>query len=227
MRTIDRIIKLIKDNNLTYSQFFEETGIKKATFDAARKRGTEFSKDNLDKVLTFFPDKKDYILGLDDQEETSANDYSTKYRPINQIHEDRGGKDIPFVDGEFFATVSPALQDLITLKKDTFVRIPMFSRGEFAIQVTGNSMKGHINHGDWIIIRKLNRLDKIIYGETYVIVSKYNDLRTIKFIKEDHDDDSILWLVPYNIEQFEPQSIEKTDILEIYLVIGSFKKIGN
>lgn len=224
MRTIDRIRKVIKDKGLTFKKVLSDLDIPRSTFDSAYQRGTEFEDETIIKICEYFPEECEYIKG---DEFKYLKSSGSPYRQLKTIDEDPNGKDIPFVDGEFFATISPAMQDVITLKKDTFVRIPMFSRGEFAIQVTGNSMKGYINNGDWIIIRKLERLDKIIYGEVYVVVTKYDNHRTIKFIKEDQEDDSILWLVPYNVEQFEPQTIEKEDVLEIYLVIGSFKKIGN
>lgn len=223
MRAIERINELLESRRLNKSQYFREIGISRSSFYTTLNSGGEIGTDFLLKSLEYFPDDNPFILGKENVLEDERKDY----RQLKTIDEDPNGKDIPFVDGEFFATISPAMQDVITLKKDTFVRIPMFSRGEFAIQVTGNSMKGYINNGDWIIIRKLERLDKIIYGEVYVVVTKYDNHRTIKFIKEDQEDDSLLWLVPYNVEQFEPQTIEKEDVLEIYLVIGSFKKIGN
>lgn len=228
MTTTERIEELARLKGLNRKDLADITGVSYRTLTNAIANDTDLGIENLKKVITAFPEwDKDYILFGNESHISRVEDQRSEYRQLRTINEDPEGKDIPFVDGEFFATISPAMEDVITLKRDTFVRIPMFSRGEFAIQVTGNSMKGYINHGDWIIIRKLERLDKIIYGEVYVVVSKYDNHRTIKFIKEDQDDYSLLWLVPYNIEQFEPQSIEKEDVLEIYLVIGSFKKIGN
>lgn len=39
------------------------------------------------------------------------------------------------------------------------------------------------------------------------------------------DSPDTFWLVPYNIEQFEPQEIKKASILELYRVIGVFKSV--
>lgn len=134
-------------------------------------------------------------------------------------------KEIPFIDDvEVFATISPAMADAVAMRANTFGKIPIFSKGEFAIQVKGNSMKGYINHGDWIVIRRLYDADRIIYGEPYVVCTKTNDLRTVKFVKE-HEDKNLLWLCPYNIEQFEAQAVEKEDIVEIYAIEGLFRNI--
>lgn len=225
MSNAERIKAILKQKNITLKEFNDRTGLGINTLNTAVKRKSDLTMDVLYKVFETFPEwDKNYIL-FGDQSHIYVN--PNKYKPLKEIHEDPEGRSIPFVDGEFFATISPAMQDVITLKRDTFVKIPMFSSGEYAIQVTGNSMKGYINNGDFIIIRKLERLDKIIYGEVYVVVSKYDNHRTIKFVKEDQDKPDHLWLIPYNVDQFEPQLIEKEDILEIYLVIGSFRKIGN
>lgn len=151
----------------------------------------------------------------------------SKKQNLEIIQEKESFKEIPFIQTEIFATISPAMSDVVTLQPDTFIKIPMFSRGEYAIQVTGNSMKGFINNGDWAVIRRIYHIDKIIYGECYVIITKDDNLRTVKFLNQDKKDDSILWLSPYNIEQFDSQSIEKIDILELYQVIGIFRRTGS
>lgn len=145
-------------------------------------------------------------------------------KEISIINGDPNGKDIPAFQGHAFATISPAMGDVVTLRPDTFIRIPMFSQGQFAVQVTGHSMKGLINHGDWAVIKKIQNRDAIIYGEPYLVITKSDHLKTVKFVKQG-DSPETLWLVPYNIEQFEPQEIEKEEILELYRVLGLFRSV--
>ena len=114
--------------------------------------------------------------------------------------------------------------DVVALKPDTFIRIPMFSQGQFALTVTGNSMKGFINHGDWVVIRQITDREEIIFGEPHLIVTKADNFKTVKFLKEGDTSDKF-WLVPYNVEQFEPQQIKKSSVLELYRVIGVFKTV--
>lgn len=143
--------------------------------------------------------------------------------PAEKIDQDPDGKVIPFIDAEVFATISPAMQDVVALRPETFVNIPMFSKGEFAVQVTGHSMKGCLNHGDWIVIRRITNKNFIVFGECYLVVTKSDNLKTVKFLNE-HEDESKLWLSAYNSEQFRSQPIDKSEILEIYKVEGSLRR---
>lgn len=145
-------------------------------------------------------------------------------KPLPVIPSDPNGKNIPFYDVEVFATISPAMGDVVALRPDTFIRIPMFNQGQFAVQVTGHSMKPYISHSDWVVIRKITDRSEIIYGEPYLVVTKSDNLKTVKFLKQG-DTDETYWLVPYNVEQFEPQEIKKSSVLELYRVIGVFKSV--
>lgn len=144
-------------------------------------------------------------------------------KELPEIKESEPSRKIP-VAGDVYATISEAMQDVVAYGPQTFVNIPIFSQGEFALQASGHSMKGYINQGDWIVVKRITNRDAIIYGECYVVVTKGDNLKTVKFIKE-HKDLKKLWLVPYNIEQFEPQSLLKDDIIEIYSVVGLFRKV--
>lgn len=135
---------------------------------------------------------------------------NTKTKNINQFAIDT------------YANISPAMSDAITLSAETFINIPVFSKGEFAVQVKGHSMKGYINNGDWIVIRRIHDIERIIYGEPYVVCTITNDLRTVKFVKS-HPEPHLLWLCPYNTAQFDPQVIEKADIIEMYAIEGLFR----
>ncbi|MBK7219789.1 MAG: S24 family peptidase [Saprospiraceae bacterium] len=108
------------------------------------------------------------------------------------------------------------MSDLITLRKSTFINIPMFSQGEYAIQVSGHSMNGFINHGDWIVVKRITNRDAIIYGEPYLVVTKTDNLKTVKFVKPSQTDPESLTLIPYNTDQFEEQDMPKDEILELY-----------
>lgn len=150
------------------------------------------------------------------------------YRPkgVHIINEGMAeyGRSIPAFDTEVFATISPAMSDVVALKPETFINIPMFSRGEYAVQVTGNSMKGAINHGDWIVIRRIRNKDFIVYGEAYLLVTKSDHIKTVKYLNE-HEDKSLLWLSPHNSEQFTSQEIDKQEILELYKVEGVLRRM--
>lgn len=96
-----------------------------------------------------------------------VNEHKAPYNSLPTIPADPNGKEIPFFDVEVFATISPAMGDVVALRPDTFIRIPMFSQGQFAVQVTGHSMKPYISHADWVVIRKITDRSEIIYGEPF------------------------------------------------------------
>lgn len=153
--------------------------------------------------------------------------YDTNYgKPIPTVEEYKTeyAKTIPMYETEVFATISPAMSDVVALKPETFVNIPMFSRGEYAVQVTGHSMKGAINHGDWIVIRRIRNKNFIVFGEAYLVVTKSDNLKTVKYLNS-HEDQSKLWLSAHNSEQFNSQEIEKEEILELYKVEGVLRRL--
>jgi phage repressor protein C with HTH and peptisase S24 domain len=146
-------------------------------------------------------------------------------KPLPVLERDENGRDVPFYDFDVYATISPVLTDYISMTPAVLTKIPMFASADGAVQVKGHSMKGYINHGDWIVIKRITNRDMIIYGEPYLVVTKSDHHKTVKFIKQCYDDDDMLSLVPYNIEQFDPQNIPKDEILEMYAVIGLFRSM--
>lgn len=217
--------KTLIDSGLSKVQFCEKIGKSRPTLDRWLKNG-DFGDEIILLLEKVFNVKYLYVTKSYEQKEKTID--NKPYKELSVLSESTENyKTIPFIATEVFATISPAMSDVVTLKPDTFIKIPMFSRGEYAIQVTGNSMKGFVNNGDWAVIRSITNKNKIIFGECYVVITRDDQLRTIKFLNQDKENDSILWLSPYNIEQFQSQSIEKTDILEIYQVIGIFRRIGS
>jgi DNA-binding XRE family transcriptional regulator len=161
---------------------------------------------------------------LNDKICTFINAKLAGHKTLPLLQPDPNGKKIPYFEGQAFATISPSMADVVALRPDTFIHIPMFSQGEFALQVTGHSMRPYISHGDFVVVKRIMNREAIIYDEPYMVVTKEDNLKTVKFVKE-HKDKKKLWLVPYNIEQFNEQSILKEDILEMYRVVGLFRTV--
>lgn len=201
--------RFIKEKGLKQYEFAEQTGVDKYQLSRIINGKERLSIDNQRKIVATFPD---------------FEQYSKRNTNIPVYEYGAEGKEIPFYPVEVFATISPNLSDVVALQPHTFINIPMFSNGQTAVQVTGHSMKGLINHGDWIVIKKITNKDAIIYSEPYLIVTKSDNLKTVKFIKESTEPDSLV-LVPYNIEQFESQEIMKDEILEMYIIVGLFRSL--
>lgn len=211
--------RLLSEINLNQKELALLVGVTGQAVTLVKQNKMDFPKE-WKKIIN---DK--FKINVDNYETNTANDPETLYtKQIKQIHPDPNGKEIPYYETEVFATISPAMGDVVALKPDTFIRIPMFSQGQFALTVTGNSMKGFINHGDWVVIRQITDREEIIFGEPHLIVTKADNFKTVKFLKEGDTSDKF-WLVPYNVEQFEPQQIKKSSVLELYRVIGVFKTV--
>lgn len=211
--------RLLSEINLNQKELALLVGVTGQAVTLVKQNKMDFPKE-WKKIIN---DK--FKINVDKYEVNLASDPETLYiKQIKQIHPDPNGKEIPYYETEVFATISPAMGDVVALKPDTFIRIPMFSQGQFALTVTGNSMKGFINHGDWVVIRQITDREEIIFGEPHLIVTKADNFKTVKFLKEGDSPDKF-WLVPYNVEQFEPQQIKKSSVLELYRVIGVFKTV--
>jgi hypothetical protein len=185
--------------------------------------GQKFKDEFRKKVFKAFPElerKLNWSSVSDPEQQYNGSNRGNKLLP--EIPNDPSGKRIPVIDATVYASIVSVLTGSITLPPDTFIRIPIFSEGEAAVLVHGHSMKGYINQGDWIIIKRLTDRRSVMYGEPHLVVTKADNLQTVKFLKPAEEDD-MLTLVPYNIEQFEPQTVYKDDILAIYRVIGSFR----
>ncbi len=170
--------RLLSEINLNQKELALLVGVTGQAVTLVKQNKMDFPKE-WKKIIN---DK--FKINVDKYEVNLASDPETLYiKQINQIHPDPNGKEIPYYETEVFATISPAMGDVVALKPDTFIRIPMFSQGQFALTVTGNSMKGFINHGDWVVIRQITDREEIIFGEPHLIVTKADNFKTVKFLK--------------------------------------------
>jgi transcriptional regulator with XRE-family HTH domain len=213
-RALEYIKDVMRSKNLKASQIGKILGISHQSIASYIEGKTNPSLLFAKKVNSAFPDF-----------EIENEIYPRIQRPLPVLESTPNGRTIPFIDTDVYGSFLPSLSDVITLKPSTFISIPFFSSGEGAVQVTGHSMKGYINHGDWVVIKRITNRHSIMHGEPHLIVTRSDNMKTVKFIKPDPDDEDRIMLIPYNIEQFEPQSISKEDVLDIYRVLGLFKTV--
>lgn len=221
-----RIVEFVNRRNMTPLDFSIRLGYTSTSEFSRIKNGKEVSDVVIRKFLAAFPEvRREWLIdGKGDPEAVKDPWQEDRPRHLIELKADENGKRIPFYDTDVYATITPSLSDTPTMKPSAFISIPMFSQGEAAVQVTGHSMKGFINHGDWLIIKRITNRASLIYGEPHLIITRSDSIKTVKFIKQADQDDH-LTLVPYNIEQFDPQDIRKDDVLEIWRVIGLFRTV--
>jgi SOS-response transcriptional repressor LexA len=219
-----RIVEFIAHTKLSDTEFALKLGYKSVSEISRIRNDNDVPDIFIRRMKLAYPDLNiDWIYhGHLPMMMNEMHEAPLTYRSIKNINQDPHGKEIPVINTEVYASIVSVLSASITLPPDTFIRIPIFSEGEAAVLVRGHSMKGYINQGDWVVIKRLMDRHSIMYGEAHLIVTKGDNLQTVKFIKPADEDDQ-LTLVPYNIEQFEPQNIYKDDILAIYRVVGSFR----
>lgn len=210
--------KLLETNNITQEEIANLIGVTRATV------GRWINKTGLDRskwlAIEEAINKKKGITQVD-----SYQKQITKME-LNALDEKKGSyKTIPFIDQKVFATISPAMSDVITMKPETFIKIPIFSQGEYALEVSGNSMHPYIRHGDWIVVKEVLNKNFIIYGECYLVLTKSDNFKTVAFLNEVDYDEKVLYLSKYNTEQFKGQTIPKEEIYKLYKVIGKFGKV--
>lgn len=201
---ISDIQRFLKENNLSQEEFSKQIGYN-STYVSKIMNGKHAINDKfVAKFNRLF--KRDQLAILRQSEESNNK--------------------VPYIGQEITATASMAMADALPITNETFVRLSMLSNAEFVLPVRGHSMKGYINNGDYIAVRRVINVNRIIYGEPYVIITKETNMRTIKFVNEDKENPRKLWLSPYNTEQFSSQSIEREDIYEIWIVLGRLTDIN-
>lgn len=119
---------IIRKSKKTQIQLADAIGVSQSAISKVKKGQMQMPEE-------WKPLIKEYT-GLDPDDFLVTNEPHQHYgKVISIIEKDPNGKDIPAFHGHAFATISPAMGDVVTLRPDTFVRIPMFSQGQFAVQV--------------------------------------------------------------------------------------------
>lgn len=129
---------------------------------------------------------------------------------------------VPYYDVDFVGGFDFMINDQ-TVTPSGYLNVDKFSRATCLCNITGHSMEPEINHGDIIVLRKIDDWSFLPLGEIYAIVTR-NDMRTVKRLGRGSTEETFL-LIPTNKSGgFEPQEIKKSDITIIYEVMGCVKK---
>lgn len=113
--------RLLSEINLNQKELALLVGVTGQAVTLVKQNKMDFPKE-WKKIIN---DK--FKINVDKYEVNLASDPETLYiKQIKQIHPDPNGKEIPYYETEVFATISPAMGDVVALKPDTFIRIPMF-----------------------------------------------------------------------------------------------------
>ena len=133
------------------------------------------------------------------------------------------GKGIPYYDVDFLGGFDEMENDQ-TIIPTYFIDFPPYNkRGVVCVNLTGDSMSPRINSGDRIFMQPIERVEDIIFGEIYAIVT-LSGLRTVKWITRSPESDKIR-LIPENKDPRygDYQDLPKSDIRRIFKVLGAVR----
>lgn len=132
-------------------------------------------------------------------------------------------KGVPYYDVEFAAGFEDFTQSQ-QLQPTSFIKHPFFNGCDYVIRASGQSMAKIIKHGDAIGIVKIENWQEFLpFGEIYAIVTKDN-YRMIKIITAGKTADYFTLISKPSDskkEEFPPQQIKKTLILNLFKVQAS------
>lgn len=206
----ERVILFINYLEIGQTAFEKHVGLSNGYINNIKKA---FGVEKLEKILCKYPElNKDWLL-------TGEGEMLNTPKETIQINQEIG---TPYYDVDFTCGFELIENDQ-TLVPAGYINIKKYDRVQMWINATGDSMKPLINNGDIIGIREVNKIDGVLGGEIYAIVTE--DFRTIKIIRKTQDEE-IYKFVPINKEEFDDELVNRNKILRVYQVLGCVKLLG-
>jgi phage repressor protein C with HTH and peptisase S24 domain len=193
--------------SFTQVQLAEAIEVRQSTIStAASKKDKELSYQLERKLLDYMEQS-----GIDIKNILSKIDTFDK--------KDQKVQSVPYYDVDVFASDAPLMEEIGAIEPSYFIPIPFFRDCDFAVKVSGHSMYPKIASGDIIVVKEIRSREFLVYGEIYLIVSKTDNYRVIKYLHEDPENEQNFLLVSEN-GKVKPFSMPKTELYKLYLVKG-------
>lgn len=138
-----------------------------------------------------------------------------KHEPQKHMSLDKKG--VPYYNVSFSMSFDLLGEDS-TSKPDYMIDFEPYNNCDVWCNAHGNSMAPTISNGDIVALKKIWDIKYLINREIYAIQTK-SGLRTIKRVKDNGD---TITLIADN-KEYEPQTIPKNEIEQIFIVKGSMK----
>jgi len=159
--------------------------------------------------------------------EVLRDKYKVNLTKYDTIEETRNPKQamIPYYSIDVFGTPGAEIVDgtANALTPEFYISIPELKNVEMYIRVRGDSMYPRYKHGDIIGIKELDSQAFFVWYEPYVVVTKGNYQRLLKYIHPHETDIEKVMLVSYDSAKFRPQPLDKEDIFKLYEVRGKIE----
>lgn len=204
----ERLIIFIKKNGLSQRRFEETVGISNGYVNSLRHAP---SATKLQMIIDAFPQLNEKWLLTGDGEMLKSEIELPKKSMTS-------GK--PYYDVEFEMGFDEMTNDQTT-SPEYLIDFRPYNHADVWCNAWGNSMSPTINSGDIIALKEITDARYVINGEIYAIVT-LNGLRTIKRINDNGD---TYTLIPDNVD-YKEQTIDKKEIIKMFLVIGCMKRFN-
>lgn len=163
------------------------------------------------------------VWGVDMVEEVRELREQTRYSVRKKaLSPSQSSIGIPYYDVDFLGGFDLVCNDQ-TVNPDGFVNIGKFNRATCLCNITGHSMEPEIEHGDIIVLRKIEDWSFLPYGEIYAIVTR-NEMRTVKRLGRSPNPDCYMLIPANRSPEYSPQEIRKADILYVFEVMGCMRQ---
>lgn len=215
----ERITELLENKGISAYTLSNETGISQATLSRIINKSTKPNASNLKVLSEYFNVDQTWLLtgkeyGVSKKEAglSIVSEPNTEYK-----------KGVPYYDVEFTSSYLEVENDQ-TIAPTSYISHPFFIGCDMVVRNSGQSMAKLIAHGDAVgLVRIENWRDFFPLGEVYAIVTT-NNFRMIKIITEGKDDEHYTLIskpTDSKKDEFPPQQIKKTSILQIFKVQAS------
>lgn len=218
MEKLGPVIKMVRKNkNMTQEELADKIGVSKAAISQIENGQTRPSKDNYDKLQD--------ILNF----ESSLPEYEKLIRDDLQIvHHGKRKKTssepkegyLPYYDMVVTAGPVGVYSDEDNSSPLFYMDIPLFRDCSQYFRVSGDSMYPKYRNGDIVAVKQIKNKELILWGETYLIVTKGEDYRTVKTLEPCTDNHERICLVSEN-PKYKPVMLQSEDVHELYLVRGT------
>ena len=194
---LEKVLKFMSDYGISAYQLSKQTGIPQSTIGMWKKRGSEPSRESIQKIINAYDMPYDYFRYEDDLEEVDPN-----------------WNKIPILGVVPCGVPIETIEDI----KGYVEVLPGMKEDHFALIAKGDSMSPLIMSGDIMIVKKTSDISNGKVG----IVKVNGDEATCKKIYVDNGGIS---LIPLN-EKYDVQNYSVSDVLRLPVtILGRVKEI--
>lgn len=213
---LQRVIEIVRFTGLSDLKFTQAIDYPYSTYNNMIKRGSAPSLALIEKIICSFEsiNSEWLITGKGDMIKPE----------VSHVVSNDSTSGNPYYAVDFIGGFSSMFNDQTIVPAYYIDYKPFNEANVMYVNLTGDSMKPELSHGDVIAIKEATtQLEYLPYGEIYAIVT--DDFRTVKRISRS-DKDGFIKLIPTNKQGgYVEQDIPIKMIRKIFHVLGSIKNL--